>query len=110
MPKIYNNLEKAITGLDDFKRIISITAEAYNNMIFEHLGILPREANKDENAMARREQELIVQRMQKGTPAAAGAAPAADIRTQVEKSGQAYDPAKYDYRVAPDGSIQRKAK
>jgi len=50
VPKIYNNLEKVITGLDEFKRIINITAEAYNNMIFEHLGILPREANKDENA------------------------------------------------------------
>jgi len=50
VPKIYNNLEKAVTGLDDFKRIINNTAESYNNMIFEHLGILPREANKDENA------------------------------------------------------------
>jgi len=50
VPKIYNNLEKAVTGLDDFKRIINTAADAYNNMIFEHLGILPREANKDENA------------------------------------------------------------
>ena len=48
--KIYNNLERAITGLDDFKRIITNTADAYNNMIFEHLDILPNAANKDRDA------------------------------------------------------------
>jgi hypothetical protein len=48
--KIYNNLKRTIIGLDDFKRIINKTSEAYNNMIYEHLGILPREENKDENA------------------------------------------------------------
>ena len=48
--KIYNNLKRTIIGLDDFKSIINKTAEAYNNMIYEHLGILPREENKDENA------------------------------------------------------------
>ena len=50
VPKIYNNLEKAVTGLDDFKRIINNTAESYNNMIFEHLGMLPNAANKDRDA------------------------------------------------------------
>ena len=48
------------------------------------------------------------------TPAAtarpAPGAGASNIRAQVEKSGQTYDPDKYDYRVAADGSIQRKAK
>ena len=48
--KIYNNLERAITGLDDFKRIINNTTDAYNNMIFEHLGMLPNAANKDRDA------------------------------------------------------------
>jgi len=48
--KIYKNLKRTIIGLDDFKSIINKTAEAYNNMIYEHLGILPREENKDENA------------------------------------------------------------
>ena len=33
-----------------------------------------------------------------------------DLKSKVEASGQTYDPNKYDYRVAPDGSIQRKAK
>ena len=60
VPKIYNNLEKAVTGLDEFKRIINITADAYNNMIFEHLDILPREANKDNNAA--RQLEKLKQR------------------------------------------------
>jgi len=53
--KIYNNLERAIMGLDDFKRIINNTTDAYNNMIFEHLGILPNAANKDENAIIKLE-------------------------------------------------------
>ena len=53
--KIYNNLERAIMGLDDFKRIINNTTDAYNNMIFEHLGILPNAANKDDNAIIKLE-------------------------------------------------------
>lgn len=53
--KIYNNLERAIMGLDDFKRIINNTTDAYNNMIFEHLGILPNAANKDANAIIKLE-------------------------------------------------------
>jgi hypothetical protein len=48
--KIYNSIKRTIIRLDDFKRIINTAADAYNNMIFEHLGILPSEANKDENA------------------------------------------------------------
>jgi hypothetical protein len=32
------------------------------------------------------------------------------IKGKVEASGQKYEPTKYDYRVAPDGSIQRRAK
>jgi hypothetical protein len=43
------------------------------------------------------------------TPAAAPAA-VGDIKAKVEAAGQTYDPSKYDYRIAPDGSIQRKAK
>jgi hypothetical protein len=48
--KIYERLTLAVPNLADFKRIINETTEAYNNMIFEHLGILPNAANKDENA------------------------------------------------------------
>lgn len=33
-----------------------------------------------------------------------------ELQAKVEASGQKYEPTKYDYRVAPDGSIQRKAK
>jgi hypothetical protein len=33
-----------------------------------------------------------------------------ELQIRVEASGIKYEPAKYDYRVAPDGSIQRKAK
>jgi len=47
-----------------------------------------------------------------GTPAAPAGAP--DIKQLVESSGQAYDPAKYDYRIVRDASgksqVQRKAK
>lgn len=46
---------------------------------------------------------------QKGAPApAAQAAP--DIATAVKKAGQNYEPDKYDYRVTPDGRVQRRAK
>jgi hypothetical protein len=38
-------------------------------------------------------------------PAAVG-----DIKAKVEAAGQTYDPSKYDYRIAPDGSIQHKIK
>jgi hypothetical protein len=54
------------------------------------------------------------------TPAAAPAAPkpaatpapaaVGDIKAKVEAAGQTYDPSKYEYRIAPDGSVQRKAK
>jgi hypothetical protein len=48
--KIYDKLTVAVPNLADFKRIINNTTEAYNNMIFEHLGILPNAANKDGTA------------------------------------------------------------
>ena len=40
------------------------------------------------------------------------AAPAADVnlKGKVEASGQKYEPSKYDYRIGPDGSVQRKLK
>ena len=34
----------------------------------------------------------------------------AQLKSAVEAAGQKYEPTKYDYRIAPDGSIQRKAK
>jgi hypothetical protein len=39
-------------------------------------------------------------------------APAADVnlKGKVEASGQKYEPSKYDYRIGPDGSVQRKLK
>ena len=43
-------------------------------------------------------------------PVAAPVPPVVDLKSKVEASGQAYEPTKYDYRVAADGSIQRKAK
>jgi hypothetical protein len=44
-------------------------------------------------------------------PAEIGAKPAgtSDIKQQVERAGQVYDPAKYDYRIV-NGQVQRKAK
>jgi hypothetical protein len=47
---IYDKLAGAVPKLADFKRIINNTVDAYNNMIYEHLGILPKETNKDDNA------------------------------------------------------------
>lgn len=45
------------------------------------------------------------------TPAAKPATPPAnDIKSKVEAAGQQYDPIKWDYRIAADGSVQRKAK
>ena len=46
----------------------------------------------------------------KAEGAEAKPAAATGLQGQVEKSGQKYEPTKYDYRVAPDGSVQRKAK
>ena len=47
---IYDKLAGAVPKLADFKDIINKTADAYNNMIYEHLGILPKESNKDDIA------------------------------------------------------------
>jgi hypothetical protein len=46
------------------------------------------------------------------TPPAKAAAvtPTNDIKSKVEAAGQKYDPTKWDYRIATDGSVQRKAK
>ena len=33
-----------------------------------------------------------------------------DIKSSVEKSGWSYEPDKYEYRVSPDGKVQRRAK
>ena len=46
----------------------------------------------------------------KAAPAAGNIQSGSELQTRVEASGIKYEPAKYDYRVAPDGSIQRKAK
>ncbi len=35
---------------------------------------------------------------------------APDLKAQVEKSGVSYEPSKYDYRITPDGKVQRKPK
>lgn len=43
-------------------------------------------------------------------PAATSNKPDVELQGKVEASGQKYEPSKYNYRVAPDGSIQRKAK
>lgn len=44
--------------------------------------------------------------------ASGGAAPAADVnlKAKVEAGGQKYEPTKYEYRIGPDGSVQRRAK
>jgi hypothetical protein len=49
---------------------------------------------------------------QRLTGKSSAAAPAADVnlKGKVEASGQAYEPSKYDYRIGPDGSVQRKLK
>ena len=70
---------------------------------------------KDVAGMEQREDELVAKEMRPPTasaPAAGrgSAAAAVGLQAQVEQSGQKYEPNKYDYRVAPDGSIQRKAK
>lgn len=43
-------------------------------------------------------------------PGGAGAPAANDIRATVEAGGQKYEPDKYDYKIAEDGSVQRKLK
>jgi hypothetical protein len=43
-------------------------------------------------------------------PAPTVTTPANDIKSKVEAAGQKYDPTKWDYRIAADGSVQRKAK
>jgi len=75
---------------------------------------------KDRPAALAQRDEMIAREAARlsSAPAAAsvppvrGGAPTAAVGLQakVEQSGQKYEPAKYDYRIAPDGSIQRKAK
>ena len=76
-----------------------------------------KQAN-DGNAMIAREKQMVEQEL---LPVGAAAAPAPNagrgsaaaasgLQARVEQSGQKYEPNKYDYRIAPDGSIQRKAK
>jgi hypothetical protein len=43
-------------------------------------------------------------------PGGAGAPPANNIKATVEAGGQKYEPDKYDYKIAEDGSVQRKSK
>jgi len=38
------------------------------------------------------------------------ATPATNLRKKVEAAGQTYAPDKYEYRIGPDGSVQRRAK
>lgn len=76
--------------------------------------------NKDTDGMKAREEQMIEEKL--APPASApnaapipvagrgSAAASVSLQARVEQSGQAYEPNKYDYRVAPDGSIQRKAK
>lgn len=47
---------------------------------------------------------------QRLTGKSSDAAPAANLKSKVEASGQAYEPSKYDYRIGPDGSVQRRLK
>lgn len=42
-------------------------------------------------------------------PTPAATAPV-DIKARVERAGQVYDPAKYEYRIGPNGEVQRKEK
>jgi hypothetical protein len=43
-------------------------------------------------------------------PAAAPAAVSPEFKRKVEASGVTYEPEKYEYRIGPDGSVQRRAK
>jgi len=75
---------------------------------------------KDTAGMAKREKDMITERLP--SPAAPAVAPpvptagrasasaSVGLQARVEQSGQKYEPNKYDYRIAPDGSVQRKAK
>lgn len=53
-----------------------------------------------------------LQSPQERAKAAAGGKPTGgtDIATAVKKAGQQYEPEKYDYRITPDGRVQRKPK
>jgi hypothetical protein len=46
-----DNLERVVPRLKEFTNIINKTANAYNDMIYDYLGILPNEANKDNQAI-----------------------------------------------------------
>ena len=112
---------KAIEARDNFKREqvkkeIKLATSAPNfagkDIILENL----------EQELALYPKEVIPLKVEEDKPAPAAkptaakpsAAPAAKVDTgiqsKVEASGQKYEPNKYDYRIAPDGSIQRKAK
>ena len=59
----------------------------------------------------RKKAQDVIDELEKRAGMHQTAAPSSDnIRSKVEAAGQTYEPTKYEYRVAPDGSIQRKAK
>jgi hypothetical protein len=59
----------------------------------------------------RKKAQDVVDELEKRAGMHQTAAPSSDnIRSKVEAAGQTYEPTKYEYRVAPDGSVQRKAK
>jgi hypothetical protein len=53
--QIYNKLEVIIQNLDQFKNIINNNAKSYNEMIFEQLGVLPTDAERDNIALQKLE-------------------------------------------------------
>jgi hypothetical protein len=110
--------KKAVKARDDFKRDqikkeITLATSAPNfpgkNIVLDNL----------KNELELYGKEVTPLKIEKDAPApkptaAKPATPAAKVDTgiqsKVEASGQKYEPNKYDYRIAPDGSIQRKAK
>ena len=70
-----------------------------------------RIAMSDKDPAKRKAAEDILEAIERKAGLNKPAAPSGDnIQSKVEAAGQKYEPTKYEYRVAPDGSIQRKAK
>jgi hypothetical protein len=97
------------------RQILETQADAARNALSLYTDAKGQPFNRDVASVLKSYISLVpsVVRQDSGaTPPATPAptTPANDIKSKVEAAGQQYDPTKWDYRIAADGSVQRKAK
>ena len=101
------------TGTDksyEHEKIVQDNIKARTSSIDLKLQKATLKPEERDKLLERRKEIEMQVRKEFPAPKGEAAAPAASIQSKVEASGQAYEPNKYEYRIAPDGSVQRKAK